>query len=66
MSAEEMSLLLAIIGGCVLGVIVALLLVRGNGPSTSEDDDEQARAVSKPAPLSPTWEQEQLRKDGLL
>lgn len=66
MTAGDMSMVLAIVAGIGCGVVLALLIVRGNGPTSDEDDAEQLAAVSKPAPLSPTWEQEQLRKDGML
>lgn len=61
MTAGDMSMLLAIVAGIGLGAFVALALVRGNGEPTEADDDEQARAVSKPAPLD-----DQFRKGGYL
>ena len=68
MTAGDMSMLLAIVAGIWCGVVLALLIVRGNGPTSDEDDAEQIAAVSKPAPrASINWDdEEQLRKDGLL
>lgn len=66
MTAGDMSMLLAIVAGIGCGVVLALLIVRGNGPTSDEDDAEQLAAVSKPAPLGNAWDAEQMRKDGLL